>query len=339
IEEAEKGGTPEEDEGAEETPGGEDEQETPEKPAPEEPDPDEPGTDEPAPEEPGSEEPAPEEPAPGDAAPEEPAPEEEAEKPNLLEGIGDAIKDLLDGPGTTDDAAGTPEAEAPAEEEPAEADAPEKGAEAGTEGGKESEPAAAAPKDAVEETAKAVEEAKEEAEKEAEEPAEEETAEPAVDPEDCPVATDEEGGLEDIVALPDRAWELRASSLLLKGAKYEGVVKVKTANGTVKEVLKYVVSSGTDIGDLHQVVHDEQNGKTHHAVAGKGTTSTIRGGDTVMYTESISGNLLGLLPVTFSPENPPPLDIAIIYFTNVKVVQAGQFGGNLTIPGLRQYAD
>ncbi len=141
------------------------------------------------------------------------------------------------------------------------------------------------------------------------------------------------------MALPDQPWELQASSLLLKGAKYEGVVKVKTANGTVKKVLKYVVTDGTDIGDLHQVVHDSQNKKTHHAVAGKGTTSTIRGGDTVMYTESISGNLLGLIPVTFSPENPPPLDIPIIYFTKVKVIQAGQFGGNLTIPGLRQYAD
>jgi hypothetical protein len=102
-------------------------------------------------------------------------------------------------------------------------------------------------------------------------------------------------------------------------------------------VLKYVISGGTDIGDLHQTVKDTQSGATHHVQAAKGSTSTIRDGDTVMYTESISGNLLGLIPVTFDPENPPPLDIPLIYFTKVTVKQAGQFGGTLHVPGLQQY--
>lgn len=160
----------------------------------------------------------------------------------------------------------------------------------------------------------------------------------AMDPDDCPVATDAEGGLEqDLPALPDDPWYLDASSLLLKGADYQGVVQVRTASGSVKEVLKYVISDGTDIGDLHQTVKDTRTGTTHHVQAGAGTTSTIRDGDTVMYTESISGNLLGLVPVEFSPENPPPLNIPLIYFTDVRVVQAGQFGGTLHIPGLHQY--
>ncbi|MET8574734.1 hypothetical protein [Streptomyces sp. NPDC005012] len=340
LEEAEKGGAAEEDEdkdtdegtGGEDKPAPDDDGADGDKPPaseePEEPEPTEPGAEEPAPAEPGAEE------------PEAPA-EEEPEKPNLLEGIGDALKDLFDGPDAPEEEPASEEPAAGAEDEPA-ADEPEAGtgtkdgAEDGAEDGEKTEPAAKAPKEAVEKTAEAVEKAEEAAEKG--EPVEETTA-PAVDPEDCPAATDEEGGLEGIVALPDHPWELQASSLLLKGARYEGIVKVKTANGTVKEVLKYVVSDGTDIGDLHQVVHDKENGRTHHAVAAKGSTSTIRGGDTVMYTESISGNLLGLLPVTFSPEHPPPLDIPIIYFTKVKVVQAGQFGGDLTIPGLRQYID
>jgi hypothetical protein len=130
---------------------------------------------------------------------------------------------------------------------------------------------------------------------------------------------------------------LEASSLLLKGADYQGIVKVKTANGTVKEVLKYVVSDGTDIGDLHQTVDDKDAGVKYHVQAGKGTTSTITDGKTVMYTESISGNLLGLIPVTFDPKHPPPLNIPLIYFTKVKVVQAAQFGGTLTVPGMRQF--
>jgi hypothetical protein len=156
--------------------------------------------------------------------------------------------------------------------------------------------------------------------------------------ENCPTATDGEGGVEKIVALPDRPWHLQASSLLLKGADYQGVVKVRTADGTVKKVLKYVISDGTDIGDLHQLV-DGENGITYHVQAGKGTTSTIRNGKTVMYTESISGNLFGLIPITFSPDNPPPLNIPLIYFTNVKVTQAAQFGGTLHVPGMHLYTD
>ncbi|MER7493490.1 hypothetical protein ABT033_12855 [Streptomyces pharetrae] len=163
------------------------------------------------------------------------------------------------------------------------------------------------------------------------------SASPTTGLDDCPVATDAEGGVDNPVPLPDDPWYLDASSLTLKGASYKGIVEVRTANGTVKKVLKYVISDGTDIGDLHQTVKDKQSGKTYHVQAAKGSTSTIRDGDTVMYTESISGNLLGLIPITFDPEHPPPLDIPLIYFTKVKVVQAGQFGGTLTVPGLHQY--
>ncbi|MCM3263157.1 hypothetical protein M3765_03715 [Streptomyces thermoviolaceus] len=161
--------------------------------------------------------------------------------------------------------------------------------------------------------------------------------ESAVDPENCPKATDAEGGVDNTVPLADDPWYLDASHLLLKGADYKGIVQVRTADGTVKKVLKYVISDGTDIGDLHQTVKDKQAGKTYHVQAAKGSTSTIRGGETVMYTESISGNLLGLIPVTFDPDNPPPLNIPLIYFTKVHVVQAAQFGGNLHVPGMHLY--
>ncbi|WP_030672186.1 hypothetical protein [Streptomyces cellulosae] len=156
--------------------------------------------------------------------------------------------------------------------------------------------------------------------------------------EDCPAATDADGAVDNDVLLPDDPWYLDASKLTLNGADYKGVVEVRTASGKVKKVLKYVISGGTTIGDLHQTVKDKRSGKTYHVEASKGIPdSTITGGDTVMYTESISGNLFGLIPLTFDPEHPPPLNIPLIMFTNAKVVQAGQFGGTLTIPGMRQY--
>nr|BFD82631.1 hypothetical protein StreXyl84_20320 [Streptomyces sp. Xyl84] len=163
------------------------------------------------------------------------------------------------------------------------------------------------------------------------------SASASTDPADCPAATDAQGGVDNTMPLADDPWYLDASSLTLKSASYKGVVQVRTANGSVKKVLKYVISAGTDIGDLHQTVKDKQAGKTYHVQAAKGSMSKITGGDTVMYTESISGNLLGLLPITFSPDSPPPLDIPLIYFTKVHVVQAAQFGGNLNIPGMHVY--
>ncbi|MFE2217137.1 hypothetical protein ACFW93_35105 [Streptomyces canus] len=192
---------------------------------------------------------------------------------------------------------------------------------------------------AAEDTTKAVEDTTEAAE----EAAADATASPSpsasstTDPEDCPVATDDVGDTEPGVTVADNAWTLKASSLLLKGADYQGVVKVKTASGKTKKVLKYVISGGTEIGDLHQIV--TERGKTYHVQAGKGTTSTITDGKTTMYTESISGNLLGLIPITFSPDSPPPLNIPLIYFTNVTVQQAAQYGGTLTVPGMHQYSE
>ncbi|MEV0226613.1 hypothetical protein [Streptomyces sp. NPDC050704] len=258
-------------------------------------------------------------------------------------GLGEAIKDIFT-PDEKETATPTPapSASAPAAEKPAEkpADKPEDTAKDPV--GDTVDKVEDAAKGVTDKATEAAEDTKEKAEAAAEEAAASPTPSPSAssttDPDDCPAATEDEGGVEQgIPALADDPWQLQASSLLLKGADYQGIVKVKTANGTVKEVLKYVISDGTDIGDLHQTVDDQDAGVKYHVQGAKGSTSTIRDGKTIMYTESISGNLLGLIPITFDPKHPPPLNIPLIYFTNVKVIQAAQFGGTLTIPGMRQY--
>ncbi|MFJ9604436.1 prolipoprotein diacylglyceryl transferase [Streptomyces althioticus] len=273
------------------------------------------------------------------AADTEPAPSPSETDKNLLEQIGDAIKDVFTPGGKAEETPSPSPSASATSSAPAEEKTDEKDEEASQ---KPAEKAAGDVLDKVGDAAQdATEKAEEAAEEETKEP--EATASPSpsessgIDLEDCPVATDAEGGVDNNVPLPDDPWYLNASSLLLKGADYKGIVEVRTANGTKKKVLKYVISDGTDIGDLHQTVKDKQSGKTYHVQAAKGSTSTIRDGDTVMYTESISGNLLGLIPITFDPENPPPLNIPLIYFTKVTVQQAGQFGGTLHVPGLHQY--
>ncbi|MEH0575573.1 MULTISPECIES: hypothetical protein [Streptomyces] len=273
---------------------------------------------------------------------------------SVLETVGDAITDLFDGKDADSTATASPSPSASGSASAGDASSgsgsgssdPSGSSGSGT-SGKDSSGTSKGTKDAVtdkvKDTVKDTAETAGETAKDAGKATGDATASPSpsesatTNADDCPVATDDEGGIDNKIRLPDDPWYLNASSLLLKGADYQGVVKVKTANGTVKEVLKYVISDGTDIGDLHQTVNDKQSGRTYHVQAGKGTTSTIRDGDTIMYTESISGNLFGLIPITFSPKSPPPLNIPLIYFTNVKVQQAGQFGGTLTVPGLHQY--
>ncbi|WUS30397.1 hypothetical protein OG357_11860 [Streptomyces sp. NBC_01255] len=152
---------------------------------------------------------------------------------------------------------------------------------------------------------------------------------PELDPEALAAAELEPG----IPLLPDDPWRLESTLLTLKGLKYHGIVEVKTGSGKIKKVLKFT-ASGIDIKDLHQLtVHSE--GYTGHVRSDRGSTSTITDGTVTMYTEELKGNLFGLIPITFGPESPPPLDVPFAFFTQVKLKQAGQFGGTLKVPGLR----
>ncbi|MFI7409353.1 hypothetical protein ACIBU0_11875 [Streptomyces sp. NPDC049627] len=265
---------------------------------------------------------------------------------NLLEDIGDAITGIFtggSGSGSEETASPTPTPSASTGEE-----TPSGSSDSGKDTSEGSDPVKETAdkvtdtvKDTTDTASKAVEDTTDAAQEAAGDAADAATPSPSAsegtDAEDCPAATDDESGVDNKVPVADDPWYLEASSLLLKGADYQGIVEVKTANGTKKKVLKYVISDGTDIGDLHQLVKDKQSGKTYHVQAAQGSTSTIRDGKTVMYTESISGNLLGLIPITFDPEHPPPLNIPLIYFTKVKVVQAAQFGGTLHVPGMHMF--
>lgn len=137
-----------------------------------------------------------------------------------------------------------------------------------------------------------------------------------------------------IPLLPDEPWYLDSSLLTLYGLDYHGIVEVKTAGGKTKKVLKFTADS-LDIKDLYQTVGT--TGNVAHLKSRPGSTSKIRGGTVTMYTESLKGNLFGLIPIEFTPNSPPPLNVPFAFFTDVKVVQAGQFGGTLTVPGLKNY--
>ncbi|MFD7320095.1 hypothetical protein ACFV9D_03240 [Streptomyces sp. NPDC059875] len=262
-------------------------------------------------------------------------------------GLGDKIKDLFDGPDPepTSTPSSTPSPTASASEKPA-TTAPETAPKtdtaatadkADTPADSEVDTTKAAIEEAADKVGAKVEELPEDAkgldakkDEDIPEGAKPRFPCPEPDPEALAAAELEPG----IPLLPDEPWILNSTKLTLKGLKYHGIVEVKTGSGKIKKVLKFTAKDGVDIKDLHQrTVHSD--GLTGHVRSDKGSTSTMSNGTVTMYTERLKGNLFGLIPVTFSPETPPPLDVPFAIFTDVEVIQAGQFGGTLTVPGLR----
>ncbi|MEU7294816.1 hypothetical protein AB0A76_16605 [Streptomyces exfoliatus] len=255
-------------------------------------------------------------------------------------GVGDALRDLFDGPDPEPTATPTTAAPttAPATTAPTTAAPAPKTTTA---------PAKATADAAAEETKAAIEEAVEKAGLPVEELPESVKGLDAKKDEDIPdgakprfpcperddaalAAAELESG---IPLLPDEPWRLESTKLSLSGLKYHGIVEVKTYSGKIKKVLKF---TATEVGirDLHQLT-EHSEGYTAHVRSEKGKTSTITEGTVTMYTEELKGNLIGLIPITFSAESPPPLDLPEVFFTHVKLKQAGQFGGTLRVPGLR----
>ncbi|RPK57788.1 hypothetical protein EES43_20795 [Streptomyces sp. ADI96-02] len=287
------------------------------------------------------------------------AKEQPAETPSPTEsrnpldplGLGDALKDLFDGPDEDEgeDKAGAEEPSTPSPSpttpSPALSPAPSERPKAPAE-----DPAGKA-KETSDRTADAIREAAEKAGADVEEldedvkgldPRKDEDIPdgakprfpcPEPDPDALAAAELEPG----IPLLPSDPWILESSKLTLKGLDYKGIVEVKKADGSIKKALKFTATS-IDIDDLHQLTTGPA-GTTGHVRSRPGSTSEIRNGTVTMYTEELKGNLLGFLPITFSPESPPPLNLPFVWFTKVKVTQAGQFGGTLTVPGLRNYLD
>ncbi|MFD9357198.1 hypothetical protein [Streptomyces sp. NPDC060031] len=306
-----------------------------------------------------------EQPAAKQAAPVAPVAPSASKTVNPLDplGVGDKLKGLLDELGKPLTGAGTAAAPAPATpSKPAATPAPEPSADAirdaakkagaeVSELSKEVKDTATTPKDETGKTADDT--ADDKAEDASDDKAEDASDDKADDAEPTPGASKDADGKEPfpcptydakaladaelepgIPLLPDDPWYLNSSLLALYGLDYHGIVEVKTAGGKTKKVLKFTADS-LDIKDLYQTVGKE--GKVAHLKSRPGSTSKIRGATVTMYTESLKGNLFGLIPIEFTPNSPPPLNVPFAFFTNVKVVQAGQFGGTLTVPGLKNY--
>ncbi|MDX6743775.1 hypothetical protein [Actinocorallia sp. A-T 12471] len=117
---------------------------------------------------------------------------------------------------------------------------------------------------------------------------------------------------------------LTAASLTQTGLAYDGVVTLPTSDGT-KRLLKFSMKTAKLTG-LRQTARGSTLTATEFAFSG----------DVVMYAASISGKAFGLLPMTLTPDAPPPLVLPLMTFTDVTVKGTAVTATTATVKGLKQ---
>jgi hypothetical protein len=103
---------------------------------------------------------------------------------------------------------------------------------------------------------------------------------------------------------------LTAGSALMRGLSYDGVANVPTASGGSQQMLKFSMSSLALSGGI---VLTATAGGQSMVIRNSGVRFS---GNVVLYATRLSGDLLGI-PLTFTPQHPPPLVLPVMRFTNV----------------------
>jgi hypothetical protein len=104
---------------------------------------------------------------------------------------------------------------------------------------------------------------------------------------------------------------METASLTMYDPTYDGVAELKTARGTVR-ALKFSMSKA--VNKPFRLTNTESG---HTAV--KNSTQLTALGDVRFYTTRFEGKLFGVIPVTFTPEAPPPLTLPVLWFTDAKI--------------------
>jgi hypothetical protein len=105
---------------------------------------------------------------------------------------------------------------------------------------------------------------------------------------------------------------MEGDKLTMYDSTYDGVTTLDTADGK-KKVLEF--SMRQSVTTPFKLTMKEPGG--HTTVIDAGTLTTT--GNVRFYTPKFEGKLFGLIPVTFTPDQPPPLTLPKLVFTDVKI--------------------
>jgi hypothetical protein len=105
---------------------------------------------------------------------------------------------------------------------------------------------------------------------------------------------------------------LRTKSLTMYNSRYDGVIQLDTAKGKIS-VLKFSMRKA--VNERFSLTVPEAGGNTTLIESRKLTID----GDVRFYTPRFKGKLFGIIPVTFTPQSPPPLTLPVLWFTDVEI--------------------
>ena len=139
-------------------------------------------------------------------------------------------------------------------------------------------------------------------------------------------------------------WVMETPSMLMYSLTYNGVKTVSvwdssTNSYTTEQVLDFTAS---ELTIQSMVTYSIQNGQTVYNNAGSGTTTTLI--DPHLMVVKMTADLLGLIPQTYDPSNPPPLPVGLtiplipILFTDVTTQLAYLNTSSISVPGFDGFA-
>ncbi|MEV4348835.1 DUF6114 domain-containing protein [Actinoplanes sp. NPDC049596] len=117
---------------------------------------------------------------------------------------------------------------------------------------------------------------------------------------------------DDIPKVSEKPGLMEVKSLTMYESTYDGVVDMPTAKGSFK-ALKFSMDKA--VNKPFTLTIDEA-GRARTVIK---SNELVTDGTVRFYTPNFQGKLFGVIPVTFTPEQPPPLTLPVLWFTDVKI--------------------
>jgi len=118
---------------------------------------------------------------------------------------------------------------------------------------------------------------------------------------------------DDIPPVPVKPGLMEVDSLTMYDSTYDGVVTLTNKAGGTSKALKFSMNKA--VNKPFSLTIDEP-GNAQTVITSK---ELVTEGRVRFYTPEFKGKLFGLIPVTFTPEHPPPLTLPILWFTDVTI--------------------
>lgn len=122
---------------------------------------------------------------------------------------------------------------------------------------------------------------------------------------------------------------MEVASLTMYDSTYDGVVSLTTANGPLRS-LKFSMTKA--VNKPFKITVPEAGGRSSVKVSNE----LVAEGDVRFYTTRFEGKLFGIIPITFTPDEPPPLTLPVLWFTDTKIDLALVECKTMTFDALKQ---